>query len=394
MKWIPVGALRGALITLPLILSAPVQGGALQKATVSQESRAPTVEWKPPYTVLPLPKDAAILTEKLQGNDSAVWLDGEILTFLHRDAAARVDVTGGVQLPMQRFEGTNLWALQLKMPDWDRAFLSYAFVTPEALRKRQVFFQSWFGANAPARPVHAEALQGALITRTMHSNGMNQDRKLTVYLPPNASGKDLPAFFMADGQGCESFARVLEPLILAGKVRPVAIVGVHSGEYDGPPGSYDILHDHRALEYLPAPSPRIFAAHLQFFTQEVPDYVAKEFHISRRRQDRALFGFSNGGTFAAVAALRMPEVFGSALPFSTGIPALEIGKIAHPPAFHFVAGELEPFLVSTRRLYETLQAKGLPVTLKTYKASHDPEMWQMAFCNLAPLLFPGPNARK
>ena len=40
---------------------------------------------------------------------------------------------------------------------------------------------------------------------------------------------------MTDGQSVEEFARVLEPMVNAGRVPPVVIVGTHSGGYLGPP---------------------------------------------------------------------------------------------------------------------------------------------------------------
>jgi enterochelin esterase-like enzyme len=345
--------------------------------------------WKLPYEILPAPADASGLAGRLNGKDSAVWLEGDVMTILHRDATAdQLMVTGSVQQPMKRIPGTDLWIIQLKMPNWEEAFFSYGFMSLSAPPGTRVTFDTWYGPKSPRKPTTAQTLQGKLVQRTLHSASLGEDRNLTIYLPPNAHTRDLPAFFMGDGQGCEAFAKVLEPLILAGRVRPCAIVGVFSAEYKGKPGAYDPKLDFRGLEYLHIEAPDRFGRHMTFFTQEVLDHVAKEFGISKRRNDLALFGFSNGGAFAAAVGVLHPEIFGTVMPFSPGLPPPDKKPAGKLPAFYFSAGKLESFSRATTAAYEQAKGWGVNTTLDLYLAGHDPEQWHMAFANLAPKVFP------
>ena len=344
-----------------------------------------------PFEVLPPPADPEPFKNRLNGKDTEIWIDGDVLTVLHRHAGEHVQLSGGLQQKMNRIEGTDLWILQLKMPGWEKAFFAYIFLGDEFAQGSRLSakIQTWYGPQAPPRPVRAEELQGKVIERTIHSDSLNEDRLLSIYIPPNAPDHDLPAFFMADGQGCREYAKMLEPLILSGKVRPSAIVGVYSGEYRGDRAKgYDPKLDLRNLEYTPQDDVQRFNNHMELFTREVPAYVAREFHISTRREDRAVFGFSNGGAFSAAAAVRHPEVFSHAMPLSLGVPP-EDPKPAGPlPTFHFAAGKLETFQFATTRTYEKMKEWGANATLDILTSGHDPQMWETAFAMFAPLVFP------
>jgi enterochelin esterase-like enzyme len=306
-----------------------------------------------------------------------------VLTFLCRSKAEIVRVAGSIQMPMSHIEGTDLWVLQLRMPDWDAMRVKYKFYTTDDPGE----IRYWQGAKGPAEVVMAEPLKGRLVERSFTSKVLGEERKFTVYLPPNAPTHDLPAFFMADGQSCEPFAKALEPLILAKKIRPVAIVGVHNGNR-GPAGLPPSGENFRAKEYVPGADPERFAKHLEFFADEVTAWAAKEFGISTKREDRAIFGYSDGGSFSATAAITRPEVFGAAVPLSPGIPP-KVGKPAAPlPAFYFAAGRLERFSIPTEMIYRTVLDWGAKASLKTYFSGHDEGTWLTGLVEYAPLIFP------
>src|SRR5262249_34613661 len=142
-------------------------------------------------------------------------------------------------------------------------------------------------------------------------------RRVTTYLPPGHDrSRPSPVVYVCDGQSVKAFARVVEPLIAAGRVPPVALVGVHDGGYLGPSPKgahdYDGSKDLRAQEYIPSINPGRFADHETFFVKEVPAWAERRFGLSAVRKDRAVSGYSNGGRFAAEMAFRHPEVFGHA----------------------------------------------------------------------------------
>ncbi len=342
--------------------------------------------FRKPYTMLPAPTDATGVAERLGSGDEAVWREGDVLSFLKRDKGESVFLSGGIQEPMKRIAGTDLWIAQFRLPDWDRAIVTYGFLGKNVTGQR-FMPKVWRGPSAPDYEKATE-LKGKIIERTIHSDALGEDRKIYVYLPPNAPKSGLPAFFAADGNPV-GFAKGLEPLILAGKVRPCAIVGIDNGGYKGTPGgAYDPNQDFRAKEYVPGVDDDRFARHLRFFVDEVGAYVAKEFGISRRREDLAVTGFSNGGAFAAAVAYKRPEAFGVSMPLSLGIPPTDPKPAAPFPRMMFAGGTLESFGNSTRLQYEKMKAEGADATLELYVAGHDSEMWALAFSRMAPRVFP------
>gem|GEM_PF-1971643 len=92
------------------------------------------------------------------------------------------------------------------------------------------------------------------------------ERDLTLYLPPgHAVSGNYPVIYAADGEAVAGLAQVIEPLITAGSIPPLLIVGVHSGESDV-----------RAMEYLPHINPQRFMAHARFFVTGVASWDEKE----------------------------------------------------------------------------------------------------------------------
>jgi enterochelin esterase-like enzyme len=369
---------------------ASLRGDARWAALVARfeenERRNPSKRWRKPYQVAEVAKDATGLPEWLSGRTSRVGLDEDVLTFVYKGEAQSVEVTAGIQEKLTRIPNTDYWVLRLKMDGWDRALVSYAFLVDNQMSGLKL--ETWRGENAPALPARAATLQGKMIECTFASPALGEDRKLLVYLPPNAP-KELPAFFLADGEAAKGYAEVLEPLILVGQVRPCAIVGIASGGYRGDrTGGYDPAQDFRAKEYVNGQDPDRFAKHLTFFTEEVPAYVAKEFGISSRAEDRAVIGFSNGGAFSAAVAYRYPDRFGAAIPLSLGIPP-DVPMPAKLPRMFFAAGSLETFSRSTEMVYDQVRAAQPSAKYDRYVAGHDPTMWQIAFTRFAPEVFAG-----
>jgi predicted esterase len=345
-------------------------------------SQAP--KWKLPYEVVELPVKPAALKQRLKNANHAVWQEGDVLTFLYRSSEDLVRVTGSVQKPMSHIEGTDLWVLRLRMQGWDSLLVAYSFYTPEGSGKKLY----WRGKNAPEPVVKASSLQGQILERSIASTYLQEERKLTVYMPPGTPKQDIPALFMADGQDCKGFAAVLEPLILKGKVRPVAIVGVHNGGFRGPNGVFSRETDFRAKEYVPGVDEDRFGKHLRFFAEEVPAWAAKELGVSVARNDRAVFGYSNGAAFAQSIATRRPEVFGYSMPLSTGIPLPAAKPESALPEFYYAAGMLEAFIGPTTASYKQVLAWGGKAEMRTYFSGHEESTWTAGFADLVPRIFP------
>lgn len=343
-----------------------------------------------PYRIVPPPTDAQSLLSKVSDIDTAVWLEKDILNIAHRDTREGVMISGTLQLPLNRIPGTDVWGLRLEMKGWERSFFSYGFVAPGKIiddsRKARIFR----GPDAIALPEIPETLRGKVYERTFRSRFLAEDRKVSVYIPPGAKRNGLRALFMADGQATAEFARAIEPLIVSGRAAPFAIVGVHTPPSQFPIGTpFYASRDRRSQEYLLGIAPDAYAKHMKFFIEEVIPWASSEYGLSSAREDRAIFGFSSGAAFAAVAALQHPEVFGNALPFSIGFPQLPERPSSALPHFHLVAGELEPaFLASTRNVREVIAGWGADATLLVYASGHDQLMWQVGLVESIPRVFP------
>lgn len=335
-----------------------------------------------PYVVLPLPTEPV----DLGAESSRIELDGDILTAYHRQSAPQMYFQGGMNEKMTRIEGTDLWGIRLKMEGWDRAFFNYGFSpSPDMLSRAG----TWRGPHAPAAPQAAEHLKGKIVETKLHSVSLGEDRKLFIYLPPKPLSGHLPAFYITDGGECERFAKVLEPLILAHRVRPCAIVGVENGGYRGNllDAPYDPKLNFRGKEYVDGNDPVRFRKHRKFFADEVVRYATKTFGLSSRREDRASMGYSDGARFVLSMASSRPDLFGTILPFSMAGAFPSTFPVKGPRVL-LCAGKLEaPIDEWASDLYARLGSKR--ASLQLYVAGHDPLQWELAFAHYAPVVFPG-----
>jgi enterochelin esterase-like enzyme len=343
-----------------------------------------------PFEILPLPAETQSIADKVREVETAIWIDGEVLSIVHRDEREEIGIMGTFQVPMTRVPGTHLWVLQMKMHGWEQAFFSYSFISRSEPKSSDPAIGYFRGPNAPEFPSTQQTLRGRLTERTLHSKRLNEDRKITIYLPPGARNKQMPALFMADGQSIGGFARVVEPLIAAGRIAPFVIVGVHASlsplDVSKP---RDVAQDRRSQEYLLAVAPEKFANHMAFFIEEVLPWAAREYGLSTNREDRAIFGFSSGAAFATAAALLHPDVFANALPFSICFPRVPDKPVEALPSFHFVAGELEPDCAAgTSRVYELVRSWGARASFDSFPSGHDPLLWQLALARSVPEVFP------
>src|SRR5262249_29615582 len=126
------------------------------------------------------------------------------------------------------------------------------------------------GANMTDR-----ALAGEFVTETFDYDG---GRQVTAYVP---SGPPEAVVFARDGQRISRWGRTLA----AADVPPTMIVGAHG------------LTDEklRLQEYSPVFDAERFAAHEQFFVEEVRRWIASRFAVALPAERTAVFGASAGG---------------------------------------------------------------------------------------------------
>jgi hypothetical protein len=197
---------------------------------------------------------AGALIERHSREKSPVWADGETATFFFRGEALKVEViAGGDYKTLDRVGTSDVWSVTFKLPDVERAVISYQLTATRKGSPNKVVSPQegvWRGAKAPPPVAETTKLRGTLNTVEIESRSLWARRKLTVYSPPVlVSGKAIPVVYAADGEGIGGHARVLEPLISAGALPPIVIVGVHSSGYlGGAPdfANYDTKKDLRA----------------------------------------------------------------------------------------------------------------------------------------------------
>jgi enterochelin esterase-like enzyme len=276
------------------------------------------------------------------------------------------------------------------MQGWDKALVSYTFFSHGTGVVTAPLPKVWRGRRAPKPPETAPKLNGALVEQSFQSEALGEERKLSVYTPGGGSAKGLPVLFVADGPAVEAYAKVYEPLLAKGKVRRIAMVGIHHGGYRGDlKEGYNRMKDRRMTEYVPGLDSGVYERHMKFFTQEVQDFVVREYGFSGRREDHAVFGASNGGAIAAAAALRRPDLYGAAMPFAVSRPPADTKPGAGPlPKFHFQAGTLESFLIPTQATQTLVRGFGADTSLNLYVGGHDVVVWELAFSEILPRIFP------
>lgn len=358
--------------------------------TATAVAREPVMPPTAPFEVVPSPADHAHVIAKLDGATEGIWLDGEVLWLAKKNSDGPWKTLGGVSQPLTRLNDSDIWMTGLRWDRWPEAFMRVAFVRSD-LPAGSVEYNTWRGERAPPPPAQAEA--GQVESFQLPGPVPGSERTITVVLPPAYNSEDeLPAIVLADGQSAEAWGKVIAALVLEGKLRPLAVVGIHSGGYEGDRSQpYNPRLDVRAREYLDGFDQERFDAHLAWVIESVLPEASRRFTISLQRDDLAIAGFSNGGAFAASAGLRRGDVFAMALALSVGVPPEIVTRPANAPMprFYLAAGELEhQFLHHTRVTRDRLEAAGGEAALVTFAAGHDAELWIRAMAQFMPLMFP------
>jgi enterochelin esterase-like enzyme len=240
---------------------------------------------------------------------------------------------------------------------------------------RRLLLSSTLGALAAT--TRARAAPPLLEVFEIESRALGR-RRLSVYRPPGwRSDQRYPVIYAADGQALhQGYAADLDRLIREGGVRPIVLAGLWASEArDG--------RDVRALEYLVGSddSGRAFRRHQSFFLDEVMPFAEGRLGAAGTREDRMLFGFSNGAAWAASMALGHADLFGRAALFSFGWPPAGEGA-GRPdrPGLFLLAGTREPaFLAATRRLNAVAHQSPKELVLHVRDGVHGAALWRSAF---------------
>ena len=337
--------------------------------------------------VIPKEWTAASLQQAMDQANSSHWSAGEEFTVaLEADAVDAVKLTGSLSgFELQRVADSSLWTVTLSIEALDQAVFGYDFaryrdetnLDPSAWAGRQ-----FRGPSAPPAPEQSSDLEGKVTTEMLDSSPLGEERGVDVYLPPNWTlENEYPVVYLADGQSVANYAALLEPKIIAQQLEPWILVGIHSAT----------TSQKRVQEYVDPlifdKDPEIddpFHLHLEFFVDEVIPWAEETFGVSADRQQRVVFGTSNGGDFSLAVARHHPELFAHVFAFSTGMhdnaPAPDWDVNGEYPHCHLTAGTFETgFWQSTKQWSDTLTKAGFENTFEDYPRGHDYSVWGEEF---------------
>ncbi|GHO91934.1 hypothetical protein KSF_019820 [Reticulibacter mediterranei] len=241
--------------------------------------------------------------------------------------------------------------------------------------------------NAPAQPwitPQPDVARGHVEIHRLHSDILNNERRVWIYTPPGYSPIDEPysLFLVFDGlsyQDAVPTPTILDNLINAGKIPPMVAVL---------PDSMD--QDTRNRE-LPCHEPFV-----EFLTRELMPWAHKHYHVTSNPKQTIVGGSSYGGLAAAFVGLRASEVFGNVLSQSGSFwwdrdPELDISQqqlIQHyvasprlPLRFYLEVGLQEKgvaveMISSNRHLRDVLILKGYEVHYSEFNGGHDYICWR------------------
>jgi enterochelin esterase-like enzyme len=207
----------------------------------------------------------------------------------------------------------------------------------------------------------SSSIAGEVVTETFDYDG---GRQVTVYVPPVPPEAIV---FAGDGQLISQWGGVLE----AAAVTPTVIVGTHR------------LDDEmqRLQEYSPVFDAERFAAHEQFFADDVRYWARSRFSVTLPAERTAVFGVSASGELALAMGLRHPDIYGAVFCASPGggyrPPAVMPGSL---PRAYLVAGTLEPFFLhNATRWAVALRDAGADVVMTERAGSHGDAFWAEEF---------------
>jgi enterochelin esterase-like enzyme len=203
---------------------------------------------------------------------------------------------------------------------------------------------------------------GQLVTETFRYDG---GRQVTTYVPP-----DPFEAIVFVGDGGWHVARLSEVLERA-DVPSTMIVGVHG-----------LLDDEARLnEYVPGFDSERFAAHEEFFVNDVRRWVQTRFAAELPAARTAVWGASLGGEFALALGLRHPDVYGSVFSASPGAGYKPPAVMPRPlPSVYLVAGRQEQFFLdNATRWADALRAARADVVMTVREGPHGGAFWGEEF---------------
>lgn len=239
-----------------------------------------------------------------------------------------------------------------------------------------------------------ELLKGTIKTEDFYSPTLEENRKYTLYLPPNHEGsKELPLITFTDGKAVETYGKFIDKLIEENRIRPIALLGIHSiSSTDYKEKIKSRLSEYVYQWYAGKAVKTIFKKHETFFLKELTPEIQEKYSFSAKRANNYLFGVSNGGAFVTYAGLNYPQKFSKIIAFSIAdyiskFPANNIKKHLKKkeidyPYFVLSSGNQEQLFTKDNIYFaQELERYGHEYEYEVYDGGHDGVIWRERFLN-------------
>jgi enterochelin esterase family protein len=234
-----------------------------------------------------------------------------------------------------------------------------------------------------------------------HSRIVGDDRDFYVYTPPayDASSKEkYPVLYLLhgysdDASGWTAVGRanvILDNLIAQGKAKPMLVVMTLG--YGAPEiltHGFGAFHDTELRD-------RNFHRFTDALLNEVIPQVESEYHVSTKREDRAIAGLSMGGAESLLTGLNALDKFawigsfsagGMPEAFDTDFPGLNADANKQIKLLWIACGTDDRLIEINRQLRQWLTSKNIRHTDIETPGAHTWPVWRRNLTNFAPLLF-------
>ena len=254
--------------------------------------------------------------------------------------------------------------------------------------------------GTPAEPWELQSIPHGIVEHHFYTSQVvlglpNNQSDYYVYTPPGYNAKSrrtYPVFYLlhgfsdaADGWPTVGKANfILDSLIASGKAKPMIVVMTLGY------GNMAVLK--------PGRTPALNAQNIDLYQKalltEVMPQIESTYHVSKKRQDRAIAGLSMGGHESLLIGLTHPELFAWIGTFSAGVHADTVAQLppltvqkANLRLLWMACGVDDALLKPNQAVIAALKAEGLPVTAIETPGHHQWPVWRDNLIHFAPLLF-------
>ncbi len=254
--------------------------------------------------------------------------------------------------------------------------------------------------GTPPEPWELQSIPHGIIEHHFYTSQVvlglpNNQSEYYVYTPPGYNAKSrqtYPVFYLLHGYSDAADAWptvgkanfILDSLIAAGKAKPMIVVMTLGY------GNMAVLKPGRT----PALNEQNIDLYQKALLSEVMPQIESTYHVSKKREDRAIAGLSMGGHESLLIGLMHPELFAWIGTFSAGVHADTLSQLppltaqkANLRLLWMACGVDDALLKPNQAVIAALKAEGLPVTAIETPGHHQWPVWRDNLIHFAPLLF-------